>query len=204
MSIDVIDLKDIRTGLLEEQHLEAALPLATGYQLEDPQEWLGYYNRFSPLFQGLFYREKLIGIAYGWPMTEIREAPADEMLLQGICVISDYWRHGLGSKLLLAFEEAVKKDGQWKIVLGSAGGFVDHFYMKNGYTPESLMLTWSWKERPSEDTLAKYDWLFAFPKEGDALRMFIEVSGFDENRQRQLQGDFPKAEVIFIFGKKMY
>ena len=78
--------------------------------------------------------EKVIGIAFGWP----REAalPQKEYCLDGIAVRYDHWRKGIGSMLLAAFEEGMQKYGYRKLSVGSAEGFAEKFYLKNGFVPK--------------------------------------------------------------------
>jgi GNAT superfamily N-acetyltransferase len=52
---------------------------------------------------------------------------------KGIAVEANLWRHGIGSALLAEFERRVRDRGYSRIGLGSAGGYVDAFYEKNGY-----------------------------------------------------------------------
>ncbi len=55
-----------------------------------------------------------------------------EFVLDGIAVESQLWRNGYGSKLLAQFEKAANAYGFHKVSLGSAGGFVEKFYIHNG------------------------------------------------------------------------
>lgn len=77
---------------------------------------------------------RVIGIAFGWPRTVA--LPQKEYCLDGIAVRFEFWRIGVGSMLLKAFEEGVQKYGYCKLSVGSAEGFVEKFYLKNGYVPK--------------------------------------------------------------------
>lgn len=74
--------------------------------------------------------EKLCGCAFGWATK--REG---EFVLSGIAVDFRLTRKGLGSGLLAEFEKIAAHYGFRKVSLGSAGGYVENFYLKNGYQP---------------------------------------------------------------------
>ena len=83
-------------------------------------------------------KKGVLGIAFGWP----RQAamPEKEYCLDGIAVTYEYWRRGIGSRLLEAFEKAAAGYGYDKLSVGSAGGFVEKFYLKNGYQPQCFKI----------------------------------------------------------------
>lgn len=76
------------------------------------------------------HEESVLGCVFGWPTKR-----AGEYLLDGIAVTFEQWRTGIGSALLKAYEQAVVQKGYRHISLGSAGGFVEDFYLRNGYQP---------------------------------------------------------------------
>lgn len=95
-------------------------------------------RKYSVLYEEVYLicckEKELIGICYGWPRAE--EDPADpSFTLQGICIKWDEAAKGLGSKLLKAFEKGAEKSGYPVVGVGSAPGYVEHFYAKNGYVP---------------------------------------------------------------------
>lgn len=75
-----------------------------------------------------------VGVAFG-------VAVADEAILQGIAVEASWAGRGIGSRLLGAFEEACGRAGLRSVSLGSAGGYVEHFYRKNGYRVREHLVT---------------------------------------------------------------
>lgn len=92
------------------------------------------YNLFSNLYIGCYdNNNKLIGLAYGFPKRNM-------IILQGICVLHKQWRSGLGTKILKYFEKQVKKTGKKIVSVGSAEGFVEKFYLSNGYLPVELQV----------------------------------------------------------------
>lgn len=78
--------------------------------------------------------KKVIGVVFGWPRN--LNAPEDEsFVIDGICIQEPFQKHGYGSLLLQAMEHACLLYGCPSISLGSAGGYVEHYYIKNGYEP---------------------------------------------------------------------
>lgn len=73
---------------------------------------------------------EVIGVVFGW---ESRNNHA--FVINGIAVRYDYWRQGIGTKLLHHIEKSAETMGFAYISVGSAGGYVEDFYLKNGYHP---------------------------------------------------------------------
>jgi GNAT superfamily N-acetyltransferase len=76
----------------------------------------------------------LAGVAFGHPDGE------DGATLEGITVDDAHTAHGLGSLLLARFEQAAADAGYRDVNLGSGGGYVEHFYLKNGYQQAEYMV----------------------------------------------------------------
>ena len=90
--------------------------------------------QFPKAFKLLLLHSRVIGVVYGWP--RMLDAPEDEAFtLDGIAIESDFHRNGYGKILLYAFEKAVREYGFSKVSVGSADGYVEHFYMECGYRP---------------------------------------------------------------------
>jgi GNAT superfamily N-acetyltransferase len=68
------------------------------------------------------------GVAFGHP---VQDGGAS---LQGITVDDAHTARGLGSLLLASFERAAADAGCRTVSLGSGPGYVEHFYLKNGYS----------------------------------------------------------------------
>ena len=78
---------------------------------------------------------EIIGICFGWARgLDISEN--NSFVLDGIAVKSDFQRNGYGRILLAAFEKAATRYGYSMISVGSAGGYVEKFYMNCGFTPK--------------------------------------------------------------------
>lgn len=91
-------------------------------------------EQYPIAFVGYYQENQLIGIAFGWPRKEELKN-MQTITLQGIAIEWDYKANGIGSKLLRFWEQQVKAIGYKKAGVGSADGYVEHFYQKNGYQP---------------------------------------------------------------------
>ncbi len=74
------------------------------------------------------------GVAFGHPDVE------GGAILEGITVDDAHTAHGLGSLLLVRFEQAAADAGCCDVSLGSGGGYVEHFYLKNGYRQTEYLI----------------------------------------------------------------
>ncbi|WP_433562189.1 GNAT family N-acetyltransferase [Nocardia sp. CA-151230] len=63
------------------------------------------------------------------------------IVVDGIAVDGNFAGRGIGSKLLSAWEVAAGAAGFTEVTVGSAGGYVEHFYEKNGYRPVEYCVT---------------------------------------------------------------
>jgi GNAT superfamily N-acetyltransferase len=85
------------------------------------------------------------GVAFGHPDAE------EGATLEGIVVDDERTARGLGSLLLTRFEQAAAYAGYGAVNLGSAGGYVEHFYLKNGYQQAEYMVVIPDGDRQSLD-----------------------------------------------------
>lgn len=92
------------------------------------------YKKYHSAFVGYYLEDILIGICYGWPRSEVVEDDFS-FSLSGIAIIHPHNSQGRGSKLISYFEESVKGMGYNNVSVGSADGYVEKFYMQNGYKP---------------------------------------------------------------------
>jgi N-acetylglutamate synthase-like GNAT family acetyltransferase len=91
--------------------------------------------------------DKLIGVCFGGRRDK------EHFGLAGIAIIYPYSKQGRGSILLKYFEDSVKLKGYKNISVGSGDGYVEHFYIKNGYTISSLKILTEnniWKEKKND------------------------------------------------------
>lgn len=83
--------------------------------------------------------EQVVGVAYGWPR-RLTHPEDPSFMLDGIAVRQDRHRRGYGRRLLAAFEAAAGAYGTERVSVGSAGGYVEQFYMACGYRPVAYKL----------------------------------------------------------------
>lgn len=123
--------------------------------------------------------ETLVGLCYG------KVKPKGNAVLNGICADLDngWGRKGIGSALLRAFEEALRKLGKSGYSVGAADDpKVEAFYMKHGHRPVELV---------SKD------------EAGNELAR-MKVSGYEEGEKARagLRARCHPREVILIFEKR--
>ncbi len=74
------------------------------------------------------------GVAFGHPDAE------GGVTLEGIAIAGPHAGRGLGSTLLARFEQAAAAAGYSNVNLGSGPGYVERFYLKNGYRQTEYMV----------------------------------------------------------------
>lgn len=89
---------------------------------------------YPKAFVALAAEGELAGVAFGWPR-ELDVPGEKSFSLDGIAVREPYQRNGYGRLLLDAFLSAVKEYGYSVVSVGSAGGYVETFYIANGFIP---------------------------------------------------------------------
>lgn len=90
---------------------------------------------FPEAFIALERDGQVIGVCFGWARgLDVHEDKS--FVLDGIAVKSDFQKNGYGKILLDAFEKAVSGYGYSLISVGSAGGYVEKFYIDCGFIPK--------------------------------------------------------------------
>lgn len=100
----------------------------------DPIQLKHFYELFPKAFLVLLQNDEVIGVAFGWHR-KLQVPEDDSFVLNGIAIRYDHQKKGYGKQLLRAFEQTVKEYGAPAVSLGSAGGYVEKFYIDCGYTP---------------------------------------------------------------------
>lgn len=100
----------------------------------DPTQLAEYAKLFPKAFLVLLQDAEVIGVAFGWHR-KLQVSEDDSFVLNGIAVRHDRQKNGYGKHLLHAFEQSAKEYGAPAVSLGSAGGYVEKFYIDCGYTP---------------------------------------------------------------------
>ncbi|MGN0378612.1 MAG: GNAT family N-acetyltransferase [Butyrivibrio sp.] len=94
----------------------------------------GYAIIYPKAFIALTSAGKICGVVYGW--SRKHKFPEDDsFMLDGIAIRTEYQGRGLGKLLLKHFEAAAVEYGADEVSVGSAGGYVEKFYMECGYVP---------------------------------------------------------------------
>lgn len=94
-----------------------------------------YAAMFPKAFIALVQNHEIIGVAFGWDR-KLEHPEDNSFVLDGIAIKYEYEKRGYGKALLKAFEEAAGSYGASVVSLGSAGGYVEKFYMDCGYIPK--------------------------------------------------------------------
>ena len=101
----------------------------------DPENMQKFAKMFPEAFLTVSVDGAVVGVAFGWPRRYFDPADAS-FTLDGICIDISLHRSGLGKKLLSRFESAAKSYGAPSVSVGSAGGYVEKFYLSCGYLPK--------------------------------------------------------------------
>jgi GNAT superfamily N-acetyltransferase len=91
---------------------------------QGPETLAAHHAAYPGLAIGLSVDGTLVGLAFGYPDSH------GGVTLEAIAVDHAYSGRGLGSALLARFEQAVAEGGYGNVNLGSAPGYVEHFYLK--------------------------------------------------------------------------
>lgn len=162
---------------------------------DDVRAW---FRDEPDLFRGAYDDGALVGFAAGRTWTAAgRDWRPDSVELVGIAVDDDYTRNGVGSRLLEAFESAAAAAGFDRVTLGSAGGYVDEFYLANGYEPESVLVRLHPEDVPGD----VHDLGFEILRErtDDGVRKFyVAPGGYDPERVDAVREAFGDPQAIYV------
>lgn len=153
-----------------------------------------YYNNHN-LFAGYYLDDNLIGVCFG------KQKGKTEIQLSGIAVIHPYNKQGRGSKLIKYFENVVKTTKYEKISLGSADGYVEHFYLKNGYKAMSLKILTdndAWQNK----THAMYPVSRVETQEG-CTKLVIEDIDYETADKKQICEFYNGCDCFYVFEKSI-
>ena len=108
----------------------------------DPEVMRKFAEMYPEAFLTISVDGTVAGAAFGWPRRHSDPSDAS-FTLDGICIDIRLHRSGLGRKLLARFESAAKFYGAPAVSVGSAGGYVEKFYLSCGYLPKEYK---AWEE----------------------------------------------------------
>ena len=139
---------------------------------------------------GYYINDTLIGVCYGM------EIDSENFMLDGIAIVCPYNAKGRGGKLISMFEKCVFALGYKKISLGSAGDYVERFYIKNGYTPIEL------KIYVDNDNLKDRKYPIAYTQqEGERTKLVINVTDYCNMNKREIEEYYNGTDSFFVFEK---
>jgi GNAT superfamily N-acetyltransferase len=122
------------------------------------------------------------------------------VVLDGLAVDGARVREGLGSRLLAAFEERVAAAGFTRVSLGSAEGYVEDFYLQNGYIPVEFQVTTAEGEPPLDESLE----VLRFREADEALVLNVASEhGYTQAEKERIRELTSAHEVIFVFEKRL-
>jgi len=130
----------VRIGRLRPRDLDEAYRYQRVYLTPGRRRFERCFRARPDLFVAARVGDRMAGICWGRPCR-------GRIFLDGIAVFGWLWRNGIGSAMLREFEARVAAAGGSTISLVSAGGFVDRFYLKNGYSACQLRLRLPRKRR---------------------------------------------------------
>lgn len=139
---------------------------------------------------------EVVGVATGRPYAE------GTVELDGIAVETARRRDGVGSRLLDEFEERAAAAGYERVSLGSAGGYVDEFYVANGYEPTSILVRWDADEGPPFDRPLSLPVVEETVEDGTGT-LYVDVDEHDPaflESVRRVTGD---EEAIYVMEKRL-
>ena len=152
-------------------------------------------EKYPTAVVGYYINDTLIGVCYGL------EIDKENFMLDGIAIVQPYNAKGRGGKLISLFEQCVFDLGYKNISLGSADGYVERFYIKNGYTPIELKIYVeddSWKNKHQKYPIAYTQ------KEGEKTKLVINVTDYYNMNQKEIREYYNGTDSFFVFEKRLY
>ncbi|RLG20624.1 hypothetical protein DRN74_05020 [Candidatus Micrarchaeota archaeon] len=154
------------------------------------------YLKYPKLFVGCYIKNKLIGICIPGIFDK-------EIYVKGIAVEHNYWKKGIGSRLLKLFEKQLKSLGKKKVTVPSADiDWVEGFYLKNRYKPIQFLIKVK-REKLSKDYKNKGYKILNERAEGKYKIFYINIGKYDPKLRERLKILFNADEVIYIMEKKL-
>jgi len=91
-------------------------------------------KEYSACYLAALVNNEVIGVAFGWSR-RLSDASDATLCLQGIAVTEKWKKNGIGSGLLKEFCAKAVELGCQGVSVGSAGGYVERFYINRGFHP---------------------------------------------------------------------
>jgi GNAT superfamily N-acetyltransferase len=170
--------------------------IAAEYLGQDPGVLKEMYDATPSAFTGYYIDDTLVGCCYG------KGNDSGSFSLEGIAVVHPYHAHGRGGKLLAFFEKSVVALGYFHIGLGSAGGYVERFYMKNGYRPTALKILVEgdcWRQKQ-----AGYAYpVTAVETQGLYTKLVLSASDYANMDKDDIARHYGGVDSFFVFEKSL-
>ena len=153
------------------------------------------FTNENSVFIGYYMENKLVGVCFGETYNK------DYFGIMGIAIIHPYIKQGRGSKLLNYFENIVKSKGHKNLSVGSADGYVEHFYLKNGFVLSSLKIltendTWTKKEN-------KLYPISKIEKQDIYTKLVIENICYETTDKDEVCKYYGGCDRFYVFEKKI-
>jgi len=187
---------EIRT--VRESELDAFRRLHEVYVDRDESvETLRDRHRARPeLFVAAYDDGELVGGCLGDPRSD------ETVELAGIAVERSHQCRGIGAALLSTFEDRAASLGFRRITLGSAGGYVDEFYVENGYRPDSVLVRLDAADTPENDRIRGYE-IVDERTDGPTRKLYVNVDRFDPAFLDEVRDAFDDPDAVYVMSKTL-
>lgn len=166
---------------------------ASSVSRETVETW---YDDAPALFVGAYDDEELVGYCLG------RWGDDGGAELEGLGVQPRFRRQGIGSRLVSAFEAQVAESEADRIGVGSAGGYVDRFYVENGYTPDSILVRIDPDCTP--DDYGQFDFEVVDERREDGLqKLYVAAEEVNSNVISEVRGTFGDPSAVYLMSKQV-
>lgn len=176
--------------------LESARRMHNQYTASDvsPGKFREWRRSFPDLVLGAYAGQELVGYCLGVPGYD------SGIELKAIAVRESYRRQGIASSLLDTVEENARRSGFERLSLGSAGGYVDEFYLANGYEPESILVRFETETIPEQYRDLPFDVIRERVDDG-RKKLYVDVDEFDPAFLDSVRDAYDDPEAIHIMTK---
>jgi GNAT superfamily N-acetyltransferase len=125
-----------------------------------------------------------------------------EVSISGIAVRHDLWRQHLGTRLLRRFEREARGHGISRISVGSAGGYVERFYLSNGYRPAELYIYLKGDRVPS-GAESGFQVVRTKRRSSGGLQVNVRVRSYDPSIKERAKLAFDAVDVGYVFEERL-
>lgn len=153
-----------------------------------------WYQKHPELLVGGYDEGTLVGYCLGRPRSQ------GDLELSAIAVEESHQRQGIGTELLSTLEDRAMTLGFRRISLGSAGGYVDEFYLANGYEPESVLVRLDPDDVPENYRAMGYD-ITEERIDNGTKKIYVRVDEYDPEIVTEIRETFDDPEAIYIMAK---